>query len=97
MEKDTTGNVMTTATAVNINNLHQQTVTNDMTINSAKTVVMHINLGATTNTSTLAITLVPDTLKVVRNANLLGINIKDSFTWRAEVSLSISDVSLPFK
>ena len=69
-----------------IDGLQQWTITNDVTINATKTVVMYINLGKGTNATPPVITLGPTTLQVVNKSKLLGVTIDDELNWKVHVS-----------
>ena len=75
-----------------MDNLQQWTAANDVTINSTKTVVMHINLGAN-DTHPPAITLGRDVLQVVGAYKLLGITIDNELNWKTHVSTIIQSSS----
>ena len=72
----------------NLNNLQEWTTNNSVTINHSKTVVMHINFGATRLDPPL-ITLGTDTLEVVKSTKLLGITIDDQLKWDNHINTII--------
>lgn len=64
--------------------LQQWTLTNEVTINFAKTMVMHINLGEQDNIPP-TVTLGPDTLQVVQTAKLFDVSREDELTGKAHI------------
>lgn len=71
-----------------INPVKKWTLTNDVTINTAKTVFMHINLG-TKNTIPLTINIGQNILQVVQTWKLLGVTIDHKLNWKPHVSMVI--------
>lgn len=66
---------------------------NDVTINSNKTVLMHINLGAWDAFPPLVVTkLDPHALQVVKVSKLLGAFI-NNFTWTSHITSIIGTAS----